>query len=53
MKRYTLLTFPGLNGDPWDTDCFALARFFGFVRSLVRIREVRIIDNRTGRHYVY
>lgn len=50
-KRYEVLGFPAYHGSPLMTNSFILAWVMMFARSF-RYIEARIIDRKTGKHYV-
>lgn len=52
-KRYSVLWFPALYGEPYETDWWVLSRLVAWWRLLAGRREVRIIDARTGEHTVF
>lgn len=53
QKRYAVMHFPSLYGEPYETNWWCLARSEA-VRRRWRFRsEVRIVDNKTGKHLIW
>lgn len=51
-KRFEVLVFPGLNGNPNTTDSYTVAWLLAFWKSFIST-EARIIDRATGDHYIF
>lgn len=52
MKRYECCKFPSLYGTPWYTNSWIVARLWVFFTT-PSCFERRVIDRKTGKHYVY
>lgn len=50
-KRYEALVFPALNGNPMWTNSIIVAWVYSIFR-MFGYSEARIIDHKTGKHFV-
>ncbi len=52
-EMYIIHKFPGLNKNPWKTRYRLLAVTYAYLLSIFTIREIRIINEKTGAYIIF